>query len=278
MISAVPRAEILGHRVDRLGLDETVERCHDVILRSERAHHVSLNAAKVVLARSDERLAEILRGADLVNADGQSIVWASRLLGDPLPERVAGIDLMLRLLEVAEADGLGVFILGGRPDVLATAVENLRARYPQLRIVGHQHGFFDDADSPQVCAAVNRARPSILFVAISSPRKEHWVHEHRDVLAVPLVMGVGGAVDIIAGSVARAPTWMQRAGLEWAFRLLQEPRRLLRRYLVTNARFIALVIAALARRAMGRNRHVGTLGVPWHVEQQQSSTHSEDSL
>jgi N-acetylglucosaminyldiphosphoundecaprenol N-acetyl-beta-D-mannosaminyltransferase len=242
------RAKVLGHEVDRLGLDETVERCHDVILRAEGAHHVSLNAAKLVRARADARLGEILRTADLVSADGQSIVWASRILGDPLPERVAGVDLMFRLLELAEDEGLGVFFLGGSPGALATAVENLGTRYPRLHIVGEHHGYFDDAESGRICTDVNRARPAILFIGMSSPRKEYWVHEHRKALAVPLVMGIGGSIDIIAGSVARAPAWMQRAGLEWMFRLLQEPGRLWRRYLFTNAQFIGLLVSALARR------------------------------
>src|SRR5436190_22725675 len=146
MPAAVSSADVLGYEVDRIGLDETVERCRALIAVGERSHHVSLNAAKVVRARSDERLAEILRGAELLNADGQSVVWASRLLGDPLPERVAGIDLMFRLLEVAEREGLGVFFLGGRADVLEKAVENVRASYPRLRIGGSHHGYFDDAE------------------------------------------------------------------------------------------------------------------------------------
>jgi N-acetylglucosaminyldiphosphoundecaprenol N-acetyl-beta-D-mannosaminyltransferase len=257
MAATAARAEILGHGVDRLGLEESVVRCRDLIRQSEGAHQVSLNAAKVVRARTDERLARIVRNADLVNADGQAIVWASRLLGDPLPERVAGIDLMARLLDVAEAEQLGVFLLGARADVLSTAVANLRTRHPRLLIVGQHHGFFDDAESDRICEAVNAARPAILFVAMSSPRKEYWVDEHRHALAVPLVVGVGGAFDVLAGAVARAPRWLQRAGLEWLFRLLQEPRRLWRRYLVTNTVFLGLVGGALGRRAAERMRNLG---------------------
>src|SRR5438067_882511 len=142
MSAASSRAEVLGYAVDRIGLDETVERCRVLIAEAERTHQVSLNAAKVVRARSDERLAEVLRDAEILNADGQSIVWAARLLGDPLPERVTGIDLMFRLLEVAEREHLGVFFLGGRSDVLAKAVENVRSSYPRLRIGGFHHGYF----------------------------------------------------------------------------------------------------------------------------------------
>src|SRR2546423_10041185 len=134
MTAAVSPAEVLGYEVDRVGLEGAVDRCRALITGGERGHQVSLNAAKLVRARSDERLAEILRDAELLNADGQSIVWAARLLGDPLPERVAGIDLMFRLLDVAERENLGVFFLGGRPDVLERAIENVRDSYPRLRI------------------------------------------------------------------------------------------------------------------------------------------------
>jgi N-acetylglucosaminyldiphosphoundecaprenol N-acetyl-beta-D-mannosaminyltransferase len=254
MSTASSRAEVLGYAVDRVGLEETVERCRVLIAEAEHSHQVSLNAAKVVRARSDERLAEILRGADLLNADGQSIVWAARLLGDPLPERVAGIDLMFRLLEVAESERLGVFFLGGREAVLAKAVENVRASHPDLRIGGFHHGYFSDSASPDICEAVNRAEVAILFIAMSSPRKEYWAREYRDLLDVPLVMGVGGAVDILAGSVSRAPAWMQRAGLEWFFRLVQEPGRLGPRYFVTNVHFLGLVFKALVQRVLPRLR------------------------
>lgn len=254
MAVAASRAEVLGYEVDRVGLEETVERCRALIAGAECSHQVSLNAAKVVRARSDERLAEILRNAQLLNADGQSIVWAARLLGDPLPERVAGIDLMFRLLDVAEREDLGVFFLGGRPEILERAIENVRDSYPRLRIGGYHDGYFNDSASADVCAAVSRAEAAILFIAMSSPRKEYWAHEHRDRLGVRLVMGVGGAVDILAGTTARAPGWMQRAGLEWLFRLVQEPRRLGPRYLVTNVHFLGLMLRALAQRVLRRFR------------------------
>jgi N-acetylglucosaminyldiphosphoundecaprenol N-acetyl-beta-D-mannosaminyltransferase len=254
MPAAVSRAEVLGYEVDRVGLEETVERCRALIAGAESSHQVSLNAAKVVRARSDERLAEILRNAQLLNADGQSIVWAARLLGDPLPERVPGIDLMFRLLDVAERDDLGVFFLGGRPEILERAIENVRNSYPRLRIGGYHHGYFNDSASADVCAAVSRAEVAILFIAMSSPRKEYWAHEHRDSLGVRLVMGVGGAVDILAGATARAPRWMQHAGLEWLFRLVQEPRRLGPRYFVTNLHFLGLMLRALLHRVLRRFR------------------------
>jgi N-acetylglucosaminyldiphosphoundecaprenol N-acetyl-beta-D-mannosaminyltransferase len=249
---SVPRVELLGHRIARSGLEATAVRCSEAVLRKERIHHVSLNAAKLVRARSDTRLLEILRRAEVVNADGQSLVWASRLLGDPLPERVAGIDLMSRLLEISEAEGFRVYFLGARASVLEQALENLRALHPRLTIAGSHHGYFDARESLDICEEINSARTDILFVAMSSPQKEYWVAEHESRLEVPLIMGVGGALDVAAGVVARAPQWAQTAGLEWAFRVLQEPRRMWRRYLSTNVRFLGIVVAALGGRILRR--------------------------
>ena len=248
---AAPSVDVLGHRVDRLDLEATAMRCRDAVIARKRSHHVSLNAAKVVLARDDERLARILNAAPLVNADGQSIVWASRLLGVPLPERVAGIDLMFRLLAIAEDEGFRVYFLGSRPEVLATAVARIRVRYPRLVIAGHHHGYFEAAETGAVCADVNASNADMLFVAMSSPKKEYWVEEAGPTLEVPLIVGVGGSLDVVAGKVSRAPSWMQRVGLEWFFRLLQEPRRMWRRYTVTNVRFIALVASAVWDRLLG---------------------------
>jgi N-acetylglucosaminyldiphosphoundecaprenol N-acetyl-beta-D-mannosaminyltransferase len=243
-----PSVNVLGHRVDCLDLEATAMRCRDLVLGRQRSHHVSLNAGKVVLAQDDERLARILDAASLVNADGQSIVWASRLLGAPLPERVAGIDLMFRLLSIAEAEGFRVYFLGSRTDVLAAAIERLRKQYPSLRIAGSHHGYFGAAETASVCSGVNSSEADILFVAMSSPKKEYWVEEARPLLDVPLIVGVGGSLDVVAGKVARAPTWMQKAGLEWFFRFVQEPRRMWRRYLIANTRFVVLVARAVSLR------------------------------
>ena len=231
-------------------------RCRDAVVNRQRSHHVSLNAAKVVLARDDERLARILDAAPLVNADGQSVVWASRLLGAPLPGRVAGIDLMFRLLSIAEAEGFRVYFLGSRQDVLATAVERLRLQYPRLAIAGQHHGYFAASETEAVCAEINASNADMLFVAMSSPKKEYWVEEAGPLLDAPLIVGVGGSLDVVAGKVSRAPTWMQKAGLEWFFRFLQEPRRMWRRYTVTNVRFIALVAVAVSSRLLGGIRRL----------------------
>jgi N-acetylglucosaminyldiphosphoundecaprenol N-acetyl-beta-D-mannosaminyltransferase len=248
----VTRANVLGVGVDRLTTDETVARCEQAIDERRLIQHVCVNAAKVVALRHDDRLRRIVEECEIVSADGQPVVWASRLLGDPLPERVNGTELMYRLFALAEKRGFGVFILGARQEVLDRAVATLRADYPGLRIAGARNGWFPDEEGAEVAREIAAAKPDILFVAISSPRKEYFLAEHGRTLEVPLIMGVGGSIDIVAGVTRRAPRWMRSAGLEWLFRLVQEPRRLAHRYFVTNTQFIGLVGKETVRRRLRR--------------------------
>jgi N-acetylglucosaminyldiphosphoundecaprenol N-acetyl-beta-D-mannosaminyltransferase len=248
---APDRARILGVEIDRLNMDETVRRCGELIESGGPVQHVVVNVAKIVALRDDPRLREIVERCDLVSVDGQPVVWASRLLGDPLPERVTGIDLMFRLLELAEDRGYRVFVLGARQEVLETAVAKLGERYPGLTVAGFHHGYFADEDSAEVCEVVRAARPHILLVAMTSPRKEYWLADHAADLGVPFSMGVGGSIDIVAGLTKRAPAPMQKLGLEWFYRFLQEPLRLGPRYLRTNARFAALLTRELFSRRKG---------------------------
>jgi N-acetylglucosaminyldiphosphoundecaprenol N-acetyl-beta-D-mannosaminyltransferase len=155
---------------------------------------------------------------------------------------------MHRLLELAERKGYRVYFLGARADVLARALERLRAQHPDLVVAGSRDGYFSDEESDVVAAGIREAEPDLLFVAMSSPRKEYWVAEHSEDLGVPFVMGVGGALDVVAGTARRAPRWAQRIGLEWFFRFLQEPRRLFGRYARTNSVFVWLVARELVRK------------------------------
>ncbi len=241
------RAVVLGCEIDRLDMTGTVARCRLAIEERRYIQQVSVNAAKLVALRRDPHLRDIVNRCALVNADGQSVVWASRLLGDPLPERVAGIDLMTELLALAEEDSYRVFVLGARPDVLKSAIATLRTRYPDLMIAGYRHGYFLGEESHEVAAEVRTAGADILFVAMSSPRKEEWLGEYGPTLGAHVVMGVGGAIDVVAGVTRRAPDAWQRLGLEWLFRLAQEPRRMFPRYYVTNVQFVALVARDGAR-------------------------------
>jgi N-acetylglucosaminyldiphosphoundecaprenol N-acetyl-beta-D-mannosaminyltransferase len=233
-------------------MDETVALLVQAIDERRLVQHVCVNAAKLVALRGDPKLRAIVEECEVVSADGQPVVWASKLLGDPLPERVNGTDLMHRLFAEAERRGYGVFVLGAKQEVLDQAVANLRATHPALRIAGARNGWFPDSESAAVASEIAAAKPDILFVAISSPRKEVFLAEHGRTLGVPLIMGVGGSIDIVAGVTRRAPRWMRSAGLEWLFRLAQEPRRLGRRYVVTNVQFLGIAGKEIARRRFRR--------------------------
>ena len=239
------RADILGCPIDRLGMADTLAAIERAIAARRYTQHMAINAAKLVAMHGDRKLFQIIDDCGLVSADGQSVVWASRLLRDPLPERVAGIDLMDALLDLAERRGYRVYFLGARAEVLERAVERLLVRYPKLSVAGTRDGYFTDDEAPRVCEAIRVSHPDLLFVAMSSPRKEYFLGEYGPELGAPFVMGVGGSIDVIAGLTRRAPAVWQRLGLEWLFRLLQEPRRMFRRYAVTNTRFIALLGLAL---------------------------------
>lgn len=255
-----PQADILGCPIDRLSMPQTLTAIERAIATGRYTQHMAINAAKLVAMQDDPKLRQIIDGCGLVSADGQSVVWASRLLGDPLPERVAGIDLMDALLDLAEHRGYRVYFLGARPEVLERALERLLSRFPKLQVAGSRDGYFADHDAPEVCEAIRASHADVLFVAMSSPRKEYFLGEYGPHLAVPFVMGVGGSIDVIAGITRRAPATWQRLGLEWLFRLLQEPRRMFRRYAVTNTRFLALVgLALLSRHLRQPNRAQGEL-------------------
>jgi N-acetylglucosaminyldiphosphoundecaprenol N-acetyl-beta-D-mannosaminyltransferase len=245
---AVDRARVLGCAIDRLDMAEMVERIDRVIAARDFAQHAAVNAAKLVAMREDPELERIVSEAELISADGQSVVWASRVLSDPLPSRVAGIDLMFELFALAERRGYRVFILGARDDVLERALGRLHERHPALVVAGARDGYFSDDDDAAVAAEVAAHRPDIVFVAMPSPRKEYWLGTYGRRLGAPFIMGVGGSIDVLAGHVRRAPVLLQRLGLEWLFRLAQEPRRMFRRYLWGNTRFIAYVAGDFARR------------------------------
>jgi N-acetylglucosaminyldiphosphoundecaprenol N-acetyl-beta-D-mannosaminyltransferase len=240
-VASPRRVDLFGLDVDALDSAATLDRAFQIADARVPSQHVALNAAKVVLARRDDRLREIIRGCDLVSADGSSVVWASRVLGRPLPERIAGIDLFQAILERAEATGHRVYFLGSTQEVLDEMLSRLRVRHPRLQVAGARNGYWDDDDD--VIARVAASDADFLFLALPSPRKEFWLRQHLEGLSVPFVMGVGGSFDVLAGRVRRAPSWVQRIGCEWVWRLGQEPRRMWKRYMVGNSRFVALTLS-----------------------------------
>jgi N-acetylglucosaminyldiphosphoundecaprenol N-acetyl-beta-D-mannosaminyltransferase len=233
---------VLGCPITKMGLDDFVSSAEQFI-RSKAPHYIAMmNVAKLVKMRSDKDLAQSILAADLIGADGVPLVWVSRLFGTPLPGRVNGTDLMYRLLERASEKGYRVFFFGGKVAVLQRVLEIVRQEYPGVKIAGSQHGYFAPAEELTIANKIRAASPDILLIAFGTPKKELWVKRYLSVMQVPVIHGVGGSFDVMAGVVRRAPSWMQRGGLEWFFRLLQEPGRMWRRYLVTNILFVLLVL------------------------------------
>jgi exopolysaccharide biosynthesis WecB/TagA/CpsF family protein len=234
--------ELFGIPIAPLTMPEVVERVARAVESRESLLIGVVNAAKVVNMRRDASLRRSVLEADLVLADGMSVVWAGRALGSRLPERVAGIDLMMEMLRRGNEARWSVYCLGATHDVLRRATAKIAADFPGVRIAGSHHGYFGPDDEPAIAAAIGASAADILLVAMTSPRKEEFLARWSHVLNVPVCHGVGGSFDVLAGLVRRAPAWWRRLGLEWLYRVKQEPRRLWRRYLVTNSLFVGLVL------------------------------------
>ncbi len=252
---ALERMPVTFRRVELAGLTLHAATMHDALTLADEAIRQRrrlafgmVNIAKLVNARRDPLLQDSLLKSDVVLADGQPVVWLSRVQGAPLPERVAGIDLMYRLLDLANQRGYAVFLLGATEAVNAAVADRIQQCYPACRLAGRRDGYFSEAEEPEVARQIRNSRADILFVAMSPPRKELFLRRWSDEMGVPVCHGVGGSFDVFAGLTRRAPRWMQRAGLEWLYRIWQEPRRMWKRYLVTNTKAIPLLFAALIAR------------------------------
>ncbi len=243
---------MLGCPIDRVDLEESLAYCETVINQRGFAQHMAINVAKLVTMNQDERLRASIERCELVTADGQPSRMGLALLGDPVPCRVAGIDLMEALLASAARKAYRVYILGATAEVLDHAVRRMQTELPDLQLAGYHDGYYADEEEAELAASIAATRPDILFVAMSSPRKEYFLAHHGQAVGAPFVMGVGGAIDVYAGIVNRAPIFVQRLGLEWLFRLMQEPHRLAKRYATTNALFLLM----LSRELISRRRSV----------------------
>ena len=246
------RAELLGLSFDAVTMDTAVTRCLD-LCRGPRASHVvvTANASHLCMMRRDPELALACRASDLTVADGMSVVWALRASGQAAPERVAGVDLMARLLAAAGEHRLRVYFLGARREVVTALVERTQTRHPGIEIAGFRDGYFGPDDHLRIVEEIRASGAHLLFVGMPSPFKETWCERHRERLDVPVIMGVGGSFDVLAGFIKRAPRWVQSLGLEWFWRLLMEPRKLWKRYLTTNSDFIWLAGREIVARRLG---------------------------
>jgi N-acetylglucosaminyldiphosphoundecaprenol N-acetyl-beta-D-mannosaminyltransferase len=222
------------------------------MLMRRPTQHVAVNVAKLVHARHDPELRRDVAESHIIGVDGMGIVWGARALGISVPHRVAGVDLMERLLQVCAAHDFRPYLLGARKKVLERAVVNSLYRWPGLSFAGYRDGYFTPEEEESVIEDIRFAAPHCLFIGMPTPRKERFLHKYRDVLGVPFIMGVGGGIDVLAGHVKRAPDIFQKTGLEWLYRTYQEPRRMWWRYASTNAQFAGLLGREIIARALGR--------------------------
>lgn len=234
---------MLNTQIHNLDMEQTVSLVEDAIENRQQIHHVAVNAGKIVKMQNDLQLRESVNNSDLINADGQAVIWASKFLNQPLKERVAGIDLMEKLVKLANQKQYRIFLFGAKEEVVSEVANRYTQTYGEGIIAGYRNGYFNKDQEAEIAQAIADSGAHILFVAITSPIKENFLYQNRKALAsVNLIMGVGGSFDVVAGVTKRAPMWMQKAGLEWFYRFLQEPRRMWKRYLVGNTKFIWLVL------------------------------------
>lgn len=242
------RIAMMGCLMDNLTMEETVQRVEGFIDSGRPHQHVVVNVDKLVKASRDPELRRIINECALINVDGMPVVWASRLLGKPLKERVAGVDLFEALMQRAAQKGWRVFLLGAREEVVSGVKHAYEQKYRGLTVAGYRNGYWKPEEEAGVVAQIAAAKADLLFVAISSPKKEHFLGQYQELMKIPFAMGVGGTFDVAVGRVRRAPLWMQKSGLEWFYRFLQEPRRMFRRYFIDDMAFIWLFLKEAARR------------------------------
>ena len=245
---ATRRVEFLDTPLHLLTMAETLDIATEAMTRRRPLHHTVVNVAKLVNMRKNAELREDVASADLINVDGAGVVWGARMFGIKVTERVAGVDIMENLFRICAEKGFKPFLLGAEQDVLDRVVARLGRDYPDLKVAGTQHGYFPETWEGEVVAKINASGADCLFVAMPTPRKERFLKQHREMLQASFVMGVGGSFDVYGGKVARAPKLVQKLGLEWAFRVAQEPGRLWRRYYDTNTAFAALLWTEFRRR------------------------------
>jgi len=240
------RIDICGIRIDNVSFKETIGKIEGFISDRSNVYAVTPNIDHIVKLQMNEEFRNIYSGASLVLADGMPVIWASKFLGTPLKERISGADLFTRLCAAAAEKRYKVFFLGGREGAASGACEALRKRYPDIQIAGFYSPPFgfenDENENVKIVNMVKAANPDILFVGLGAPKQEKWIYSHYKELRVPVSIGIGAAFEFVSGMVKRAPRWMQKAGLEWLWRLLMEPGRLWKRYLVEDMRFFWLVL------------------------------------
>ncbi len=225
-LEAFEEIHILGCKVHSVTMAQTMEAAKRFI-ESGKAHYiVTADSSGIVNAQEDDEFRRIINSADLVTPDSMGILIGARLVGTPVPERVSGVDIAHDLCEMAAEEGFGVYLLGAAPGVAEEAADKLKAKFPGLKIAGTHHGYFSTEEEPEVIEQIAKSGARVLFVAMGIPKQEKLIVAHLDRLNVGVAMGVGGSLDVLSGRIDRAPIWMRKHGLEWLYRLSQDPKKI----------------------------------------------------
>jgi len=229
-----PRIQVGKIGFDPLTEETAAARIHDLVRSGEPNQVVTANLRFLTLARGDQSFADVVNNSALVVADGMPVIWASKIAGTRIPERVTGGAILDASAKLCVENGYSIYLLGAEPGVADDAAGKLQEKYPGLQIAGIQHGYFKDDETAEIVARIRDAKPEFLFVAMGCPKQEWWISENLSELKVPVCVGVGGTLEIVTGRLKRAPKWMQSIGMEWFYRMSQEPGRLWRRYLLED--------------------------------------------
>lgn len=248
------RVDFFGVGLDLLTVDETLSKVSEFIEARQSVQHVVVNVAKLVYAQNDENLRNIINSCPLINVDGAGIILGAKFLGIDIPERVTGIDLMQKLIEYSAAKGYGVYFFGAEEEVVTKVVDIYKKQYPKLVVAGYRNGYYKPEEEEKIVSDIKDSHADILFVAMGSPKKEIFLGNYSKTMEVPFTMGVGGSFDVVAGKVKRAPEWMQKLHSEWLFRIIQEPKRMWKRYAVTNSAFAMMLIKEFFNRKLKAER------------------------
>ncbi|CAM2890871.1 UDP-N-acetyl-D-mannosamine transferase [Streptococcus acidominimus] len=239
----IKTVEMLGIKLNPLTMDETVTVVdQEFIQKNKPLHLMGVNADKINQCYEDSNMMKIVNNCGVVNADGASVVLAGKYLGIDIPERVAGIDLMQELLKLSENKSYSVYFFGAKEEVVKKMLNNFKQVYPNLKVSGYRNGYFSDEEVDSISEDIRQKKPQIVFVGITSPKKEFLIERFLEDGIQSVFMGVGGSFDVLSGTIKRAPLWMQKSHLEWLFRVMNEPRRLFKRYFVGNTKFIKTIV------------------------------------
>lgn len=235
------RVNILGVNVDKVNVTGAVDKLMQ-FLNEDRLHSVYTPNSEIIMAAyKDEEFRDVLNKSDLLTADGIGVVYASRILKNPIAERCAGFDIACELLERVNGTSYKIFLFGGKPGVAELAREKLMEKYPSLNICGCRNGYFTDADEPEIIDEINNSGADIVFVCLGAPKQEKWIDKNRDKLKARLALGIGGSLDVFAGTAMRAPEFYCKHGLEWLYRLMKQPSRIGRMMALPKFGFTVLI-------------------------------------